>query len=306
MRRRLARLVRIARNAADLVVGDAARSWARNRRTVAPAVGSMCVLLLLAGLGGLAAVAVDDVLRSEASDASVVRVYLRDGASGADVYLLEQRLQADDRVRTVRYVSPEQALREAQQRPGLAQLVTPAGGNPFPASLDVTVRALGDAGPLVARFQDNPAIDPAFPSSYDATGYQQLQSFIAVTGAIALGVLVVLAAVAAAVTANTIRAAILARRDDVTIMRLVGASGWMVRGPFVVEGTLTGTVAGLLGGAAVVGIFAAVQAAGAQAFTDLLPGVTWPVALACAGVLPLAGMALGSAASVAGLRGLTA
>ncbi len=301
---RLRRLALVARSSVDLVVGDAARNWARNRRTVTPAVGSMCVLLVLGALSVLAAVAVRNVLAASAADASVVRVYLREDATDAQVRSLEGRLRADRRVGSVRYVSPDDALREARQRPGLAQLISQAGGNPFPASLDITVRRLPDAGAVVTGLTGDPAIDPAFPSSYDAGTYQQLQGFITVAGAIALGVLLVLATVAAAVTANAIRAAILARRDDVAIMRLVGASGWMVRGPFVVEGTLTGVVAGVLGAGALVGLFAGAQAASARTFTEVLPGVDWPTALTCAGLLPVTGMLLGSVASLAGLRGL--
>jgi cell division transport system permease protein len=303
-RSRLRQAVLVARNAVELVVGDAARNWARNRRTVTPAVGSMCVLLVLSGISVLGVVAVRNVLAVSAADASVIRVYLREGTTDAQVQRLEARMKADRRVASASYVSPEEALREAKQRPGLAQLVSQAGGNPFPASLDITVRRLTDAGSVVTGLTGEPAIDTAFPSSYDAGAYQQLQGFITVAGAIALGVLLVLGAVAAAVTANAIRAAILARRDDVAIMRLVGASGWMVRGPFVFEGTLTGVAAGLLSAGVLVGLFAGAQAASARTFTEVLPGVGWPIALTCAGLLPVTGMVLGSAASLAGLRGL--
>jgi cell division transport system permease protein len=88
-----------------------------------------------------------------------------------------------------------------------------------------------------------------------------------------------LALVAIGVTANSIRAAIHARREEVQIMQLVGAPRWMVRGPFMVEGALTGGVAGFL--AALVVLIAAVV--GTQAggpFTQMVPGLTVTTGLA--------------------------
>ncbi len=114
-----------------------------------------------------------------------------------------------------------------------------------------------------------------------------------------------LAAVSAAVTANAIRAAILTRSDDLAIMRLLGASGWMVRGPFLFEGALTGEVAGVASAGALLALFAAAQRASAQMFTALLPGVDWRAAVACAAGLVLAGIGLAMVASFAGLRGLS-
>jgi len=63
-------------------------------------------------------------------------------------------------------------------------------------------------------------------------------------------------------------------------------------------------VTGVLGAGALVGLFAGAQAASARTFTEVLPGVDWPTALTCAGLLPVTGMLLGSVASLAGLRGL--
>ena len=89
-------------------------------------------------------------------------------------------------------------------------------------------------------------------------------------------------------------------------MRLVGAGGWMVRGPFVVEGALTGAVAGLVGGVVLLGLFESAQLASTAVFTQLLPGVDWTAAIVCGGVMVLAGTVLGSTASLAGLRSLPA
>jgi cell division transport system permease protein len=150
------------------------------------------------------------------------------------------------------------------------------------------------------------AVDPTFPTSYDADSYRNLQTFVTVVGLVVLGFVALLGFVSTVVTINAIRAAILTRRDDIATMRLVGASGWMVRGPFVFEGVLTGGLAGLLAGALVLAVFAGAQSASARSFSELLPGVDWRLAGGCATGVLLAGAALGSLASLLGVRRLRA
>jgi cell division transport system permease protein len=104
------------------------------------------------------------------------------------------------------------------------------------------------------------------------------------------------------VTANSIKAAIHARRDEITIMQLVGAPRWMVRGPFIVEGAITGTLAGLVAGMVTFALAAGAVTAGSSGFTEFAPGVTVAtVALAAVGVL-LAGVTLGSGSSLISMR----
>ena len=77
-----------------------------------------------------------------------------------------------------------------------------------------------------------------------------LQAFLLGIAVAGLAFLGLLGFVAVTVTMNSIRAAIHSRRDEVTIMQLVGAPRWMVRGPFVIEGAITGALSGALAGIA--------------------------------------------------------
>jgi cell division protein FtsX len=104
------------------------------------------------------------------------------------------------------------------------------------------------------------------------------------------------------VTVNSIRAAIHARRDEVTIMQLVGAPRWMVRGPFVIEGAITGGLAGAVAGLVTFGLTLAAIEAGAGSFSQFAPGVTVTVALAAAGLVLAVGVGLGSGSSLVSLR----
>jgi cell division protein FtsX len=108
--------------------------------------------------------------------------------------------------------------------------------------------------------------------------------------------------VAITVTINSIRSAIHARRDEVAIMQLVGAPRWMVRGPFVVEGAITGALAGATAGLVTFGLSLAGITAASDSFTQFAPGVTVIVAAIAAGLVFAIGLGLGSGASMIGVR----
>jgi cell division transport system permease protein len=282
--------------------GGAARNWFRNLGSTAPALGSMTLLLLLSGLVGLTGFALHNLEQAEARDASLLHVYLRDDADQGDIDSLRARLEFDPRVASVNYTSKADALARAERRPGLPALADASDSNPFPASLDVQVKNVNDVGAVDAFVRGDVAVDPLYPTSYDQGAYQRIQSIlfgIALAGA---AFLALLGFVAVTVTVNSIRAAILARRDEVTIMQLVGAPRWMVRGPFVIEGAITGAIAGTFAGIVTfVAAFAGIEA-GTATFAQFAPGVTVTVALIAGAAVFAAGIGLGSGSSLLGVR----
>jgi cell division transport system permease protein len=262
----------------------------------------MTLLLLLTGIVGMLGLAAKNLAQAEAKDASVLHVYLRDDAKQEDVDSLHARLQFDPRVKSVLYVSKADALTRAQRRPGLPDLAQASDTNPFPASLDVQVGRVQDVGPIDAMIHHDVAVDPLFPTSYNKDAYDKIQHLMLAMALGGLAFMALLGFIAVTVTANSIRAAILARHDEVSIMQLVGAPRWMVRGPFLLEGALTGGVAGAC--AAVVTLiltFLALQA-GAGSFAQVAPGVTIQAGFVAAGLLLAAGLALGSGSSLIGIR----
>jgi len=299
-RRRLIRIV--AANLARYLFGSAARNWARNLGGTTPALGSMTLLLLMTGLVGIAGFALYNLEQYEAGQASLLHVYLRDDAAYQDVDSLWDRLANDPRVANVTFTTKSEALARAQQIPGLPELAGATGSNPFPASLNVQVKSIDAMGAIDAMVRYDLAVDPVNPTSYDPGAYQRIQQVIfgsAVAGLIFLGLL---GFVAVTVTANSIKSAIHSRRDEITIMQLVGAPRWMVRGPFVVEGAITGALAGVVAGLVTFGLTAGAISAGSSGFMQFAPGVTVTVvAIAAAGVL-LAGVLLGSGSSLISLR----
>ena len=299
-RRRLVQVV--AANLFRYLVQGATRSWARNLGGTAPALGSMTLLLLMTGLVGIAGFALYNLEQVEAGQASLLHIYLRDDADATDVFNLQRQLLADPRVASVDYTSKNEALKRAQRIPGLPQLADSTDSNPFPASLDVQVKSIDDVAAIDESVRNNTAVDPVYPSSYDRGAYQRIQNVLFGLGIAGIAFLGMLGFIAVAVTANSVKAAIHARRDEIGIMQLVGAPRWMVRGPFVIEGAITGALAGLVAGLITFGLTLAAISGASGAFTRFAPGVTLPVAAYASALVLLVGLALGSGSSLISLR----
>lgn len=292
----------VAANLFRHLIQGGARSWGRNLAGTAPALGSMTLLLLMSGLVGLTGFALYNLEQVEAGQASLLHVYLRDDVLPEQVVSLQDRLESDPRVAGVTYVSKGEALQRAQRIPGLPQLVDSTESNPFPASIDVRVKNIDDMAAVDAMARADVAVDPVFPTSYDQGAYQRIQAVLLGVAVAGLAFLILLGFVAVAVTMNSIKAAVHARRDEIAIMQLVGAPRWMVRGPFVVEGAITGGLAGVVAGLITFALTAAGIAAGAGSFSQFAPGITDSVAVAGAGLVILAGLTLGSGSSLVSLR----
>jgi cell division transport system ATP-binding protein len=289
-------------NSFRLVVLGGLRSWRRDLRLTAPALGSMALVLVLAGMLAMVGIAVANVAAYEASQASVVRVYLAPDATSDAVSTLKARLLADSRVASVTYVSADQALQEANSRPGLESLGSLSTTNPFPASLDVNARSVNQVAAIAASVAGDPAVDQNYPTSYDPDTYSRLRNIALVIGGIGGGLLLIFVIVAYAVSANSVRGVAAARKDEVTITRLLGARGWMLRGPFMIEGLMTGALAGALAGAIAGGAWLLAQRFAAATYAQVLPGVGLTSMRYVVAAVIIAGMVLGALTATLGFR----
>jgi ABC-type ATPase involved in cell division/cell division protein FtsX len=289
-------------NAYRLVVLSGLRSWSRDIRQTAPALGTIALLLLLCGTIAMVGLAIQHAAVQQAGEASLVRVYLAPDATPDAVAALKARLAADPRVASFTTVSPEQALAEASSRPGLDNLASLSSTNPFPASLDVKVRDVTKVGAVAASVKDDPAVDSSYPTSYDADTYSRLRRVALIVGGVAAGLMLLFGVVAYAVIANSMRGIATARRQEVSLIRLLGARGWMLRGPFVVEGLMTGALAGALAAGLVAGAYLLAVRFEAATYAQVLPGVgATQVQYVLAAVIA-AGLLLGSLTAMLGFR----
>ena len=291
-------------NVGRLAVGGAAASWLRNFGTAAPALGSITLLLLLAGIISVSGFAVRSLLVAQSSEASVLHVYLADGAGSDQVDQSRQELAALPHVRSVKYIDKDQAMKQAQTRPGLGDLASLSDSNPFPASFEVTVDSPSNVSAVAKTAAGEPAVDTRSPTSYDAGTYDRLRQFTLVAAGVAGGFGLLLLLITYVISSNSIRSAVLARRDELLTMQLVGASPWLVRARLGVEGALTGGLAGVLAGLVVAGTCLAALYGARHLFVEVLPGLTVPeVATALTAVAAL-GICLGAVSALFAFRRL--
>jgi cell division transport system permease protein len=220
------------------------------------------------------------------------------------VLSLEAKLRADPRVTRVTYISKEQALKRAQSQPGLADLASATGNNPFPASLDIKVRRIEDLAAVDALVKREAQLDPQLQTSYDPGAYTRLGQLILVLTVAGIAVLGLLAAVAVGLTGASVRGVVVARKEELRALDLLGAPGWVLRAPFVTQGALTGVLAGVVAAVCVLGLFSAEAQAARVNVMQWLPSLATETALVAGGLLALSGMTLGALSSLTELRRL--
>jgi cell division transport system permease protein len=295
-----------------LVVAEAVRSLGANLSTTFAATTTvligMFMLGLVVGLGSWA-LSLSDHYKKQL----LVNVYfctpLRCGqeATATDMNRVRNELTAMRQVRTVRYVSKEQALK--QERKKHAAMVDVLPYNPFPNAFKVYPKRAEQIDTISSQLASSmkrdriESICPPPPGSKAArTGTGESCSRIShrvLSVARYLWIFVLIAFVVLLVSstllvANTIRLSIFARRREIEVMKLVGATNWFVRGPFMIEGLLCG-----LGGA-IAAIVLLVM--GRTLFMPLIHLTSasdihaWPFGLHVLIVLT-AGLALGAAGS---------
>ena len=298
------RAVALIGNSFRIVVLYGLRSWWRDLRMVSVAIGSLALVLLLGGFLTLAGLGVAHGVAAEAGQVSALRIYTAPDATDDQVTALRNRLQNDPRVASVHVVTADQALAQAQGRPGLGTLAGLSSTNPFPASVDIQLKRVTDVGAVASDYGGDPAADPAYPTSYDPGIYGRLRQWALIAAAVVGGLTLLFAFVAYTVAANAMRAVALARRDEVGLMRLLAARGWMLRGPFLVEGLTTGAFAGLVAALLVGGAWLLAQRFATATYAEVLPGVGRAAIQDLAAGVIVAGLVLGGLTAWNGLRRL--
>lgn len=221
---------------------EAALNLVRSWKVSVLAVLTIAVSLFLGGVFWLAATNLGARVAEWSTEARLV-VYVRPDASAEEVTALETLVREPAWVMGVESVSAEQAReRFRQQLPGLADLV-----GDLPASLEVSYPLEAAAGasfePWVERLRQATATDSV---DDDRDWLQQLETVIRLARVVGLVLGAVLLGAAVFTIASVIRLTAYLYRDEISIMRLVGATEFFIRGPFWVEGLLQGLLGGLV------------------------------------------------------------
>jgi len=180
-----------------------------------------------------------------------VSVYFKDSVKEEDILKLKERLESLPQVKEVEYISKEEALKRFKKthkdNPLLMESLKELEENPLPASLNIRADSFssyqmlanflekGEHRNLIEKInwkKNQPLIKKLFAFSNDIK-----------QGGVILSI--ILGFIAVAVTFNTIRLGIYAKKEEIKNMKLIGATNWFIRGPFLVEGILVGLAGGL-------------------------------------------------------------
>ena len=296
---------------------EAGHHFRRNWTTVLGAIVTIFLSLFIIGLFILGSAMINSVLGG-VEDSLTIQAFLSDNADQASVDAFRAEVESWDNVESVTYKSKDEALEEYRtsmsNRNASDAVAALDGENPLPASLVIRltdaqqVQATAEkvaSDPTFAQIRDG-ADDPTTSATEDVLyGQGTVERLLEFTNYIRVGAVILVALltfVAFVFINNTIRLAITARRREIAIMRLVGASNGFIRGPFVMEGTLEALIAALLAIAALAGGLSVVMPALASNLSFLSFEIPPATLYATFGILLVIGVVIGLFGSAIAMR----
>ncbi len=211
------------------------------------AAGMVGLALFVLGLFGLVTHNLQTTLDAVEERVEVV-AYLREGTTDGEVDAALDELRALPEVRTVIYVTKTQALENARaELPEFEEVFSDLDVNPLPASLEIELEEGFRNEETVTVVSEHAAAYPFVEDvAYGREWVDKLFSLRRIAG-VAAGVLgAAFAVVAALIIGTALRIAIFARREEIHVMRLVGAKDGFIRRPFVIEGAMAGALGALV------------------------------------------------------------
>jgi len=231
---------------------ESASSMRRNMALTAAAVLVTSLSLLILGVVGMSVHAGNGLATSMKERVDEIRVFLKDNVTVEERASMETFIRNMSEVKSVKYISKEEALLEFKKMYAEEQdLLSEIEGNPLPAEFKVRMKDPSANTTVANRISQRPEV------SVDEQGKKEIKNprdvvakVLKITGAVQkFGLVIVLAfgLVAVALVSITIRMAIYSRRKEIGIMKLVGATNWFIRWPFMMEGVIEGFFGALVG-----------------------------------------------------------
>jgi cell division transport system permease protein len=280
-----------------MMLGEAVRSLGANVSTTVAATMTVLIGMFLLGLF-IAFASYAHSWSDHVKKELVVKVFFDPDVKPAHVEAVRMKLDSDQRVKGIEFVSAEEGLnRMRKQRPDLFGTRLPY--NPLGPAYTLTPERAEDTEAIAASLKPYPA--GVHNVTFGEEKAKRILKVANVINSIFLLAGLILLVASTILIANTIRLSIFARRREIEVMKLVGATNWFVRGPFMLEGLLCGLVGSLL---AVILLFLSKEVALPSIIPrlDSGPGVHaiafWANALILLGI----GLLLGAAGSGLTLR----
>ena len=224
-----------------LLFSESLRSLGANLSTTIAATMTVLIGMFLLGLFialGSWVVSWSDHVKREL----LVKVFYVQEAKEAQINDVRAQLEADPRVKSITFVSAEEALNRMQKK--FPELTANLPSNPLPPSHEIVPVHAEDVDAIAASLKPLPAgVDKV---KYGKETADRILRVARVIEIVFLAAVIVLLIASTLLIANTIRLSIFSRRREIEVMKLVGATNWFVRGPFMLEGLICGLVGSLV------------------------------------------------------------
>lgn len=240
----------------EYVLRETAANLWRNRLMTFAAIMTVAVSLSLVGAALLLRQGVNRAAGLWKGNVGVI-VFMQPGSTAGETAAVKAQLTSDPSVRSFTYVDQAKSYAEFRQmfssQKDLVALVRPSD---LPPSFRVKLANANEATAVGSEFSDQPGVRQV---SYDQSGVQSMLKVTGVVQDIIVGLAAILLLSAAVLILNTIRMAIYGRRREVAVMKLVGATNWFIRVPFMLEGLAQGVLGAAVAAIALFAIRATVQ-----------------------------------------------
>lgn len=234
------------------IVKTAAQNFVRNAWLSVAAMAVMVITLSIVLFSVIASATFSNTIQT-ITDRIDISIYLEDDVTPAQREELTAKLTAHENIESVEYITKEAALESLRADEGedVADLnaVLAEISNPLPASLRIKPRDVNRMHELQPFLEQSSISELATRISYSGDRKEAIDNITNATQLIqrlGIGGIIVFAVVCMLIIFNTIQMAIFNRRDELTIMRLLGASTWYIRGPFIFETIYYGIVSALI------------------------------------------------------------
>lgn len=201
--------------------------------------------LLITGSVALMAVNVDKEIKNLQSETGIA-VFIDETTTREDAIALEPKIKAIPNISEVTFISKEDAFNNYKLSLGddASILNGLENDNPLRDGYNIKLIDLSLMNSTVSSLKDIPQIKNIRDDVQTASSLISIRKLFVF---ISLALIIALGSVSIFIISNTIKLAMFARRDEIGIMKMVGATNWFIRWPFIIEGLILGVLAGLIG-----------------------------------------------------------
>lgn len=228
--------------------------WNGFRRNIGLSFATILIMVIVISLATLLFLLnpISKILIADVQKKVDISVYFKEDVSSEYILEVESEISKIPEVKDVQYISKDQALEKFIEKhkddPVLMESLTELGSNPFLASLNVRAWDPSQYEQVANLLETS-----SFRNLIDKVDYHERKPvidkvFSMISGLNKIGIFfsILFAAIAVLIAFNTVRIAIHNSGEEISVMRLIGASNWFVRGPFLIQGVIIGFIAALI------------------------------------------------------------